>query len=278
MKKIAFFFVCWLVLGQAQAVSVECAKDDLRALFLPAEKLIVGKVFADAEGVFLVVEQEKRPNPVWTIQYIHPDSTLDAGLYQRNENHLVGIRPVQSHSVYPKIEFAKETPDLVTISKVPNSLKVIVNAAIVDSSDESLFVKKAIVHDLRNPKNPFIEFCATANLDDKCFLRMNFHLVDQFGLRVNGFLGEEQFQKAVDHFSKNIRGIFGYWIEGTNHSQFYEGLRKGLSLEEAALNTWTGRQAVRKGFKRVRFEINNFLGSPFNFLTERYPIVKVIFY
>lgn len=65
--------------------------------------------------------------------------------------------------------------------------------------------------------------------------------------------GPELFQRVIEHFgAERIRVISGYWTSGTNYSKYYEGMKAGLTPKEAAAQTWTGKQAARFGFTKVR--------------------------
>jgi filamentous hemagglutinin len=51
-----------------------------------------------------------------------------------------------------------------------------------------------------------------------------------------------------------INAIRGAWMKGTdsvNFSQFNQGLANGMTHEQAALNTWTGRMATARGYSVV---------------------------
>ena len=57
-----------------------------------------------------------------------------------------------------------------------------------------------------------------------------------------------------------VNGIQGSWIKGTdsvNYAQYRAGLASGLSPEQSALNTWTGRLAQQKGFTTVESVSDN---------------------
>jgi hypothetical protein len=67
--------------------------------------------------------------------------------------------------------------------------------------------------------------------------------------------GRNMFDEAMAAFGSNVRGVRGTWLGvGDMHSNFdafYQNLREGMSAEEAAVNTFTGRNAVRHGFTEV---------------------------
>jgi len=72
--------------------------------------------------------------------------------------------------------------------------------------------------------------------------------------------GAEQFRRILRHFAGRFRGIRGNWQHGDNLKVFNRTTAAGMTSEEAALQTWTGRQAQAAGFSRVE-NIRAF-GSP----------------
>lgn len=84
--------------------------------------------------------------------------------------------------------------------------------------------------------------------------RVNFSIYTDNHPDMDG-LGSEFFLSALYFLSKysgNIVGIIGQWQDGTNFDQFQAGLQAGMSVENAALGTWTGYNAQRVGYKRVK--------------------------
>ncbi len=60
------------------------------------------------------------------------------------------------------------------------------------------------------------------------------------------------FKEMIQHFGlKNINGIYDIWGKGTNLSQLNANLRNRMSVEDAAFNTWSGRQAALYGFTKI---------------------------
>ena len=58
----------------------------------------------------------------------------------------------------------------------------------------------------------------------------------------------------------NLQGIRGAWIGGTdsvNFAQYRAGISAGLTPEQAALNTWTGKLSKQHGFTTVEKVIDN---------------------
>ncbi|EKD29043.1 MAG: hypothetical protein ACD_79C00105G0002 [uncultured bacterium] len=68
--------------------------------------------------------------------------------------------------------------------------------------------------------------------------------------------GSHFFKVMMEHFlnvSKiHINEIEGHWNYGTNLKIFNESKQSGKTDEEAALNTWTGKQAAIYGYTSVR--------------------------
>lgn len=64
--------------------------------------------------------------------------------------------------------------------------------------------------------------------------------------------GSDLYKEMIEHFGlARIKKIRGTWLDGTNYEQFFDKLDEGYSEEEAALATWSGRQAQKFGFTRV---------------------------
>ena len=86
--------------------------------------------------------------------------------------------------------------------------------------------------------------------------------------------GQEMFDGLWDAIGGDVRRIRGAWRAvprwTANLDTFNDGIRQGLSPEQAALRTWTGKMARRKGFTEV-VDIN-LVGTPGN-----YTKVQVLF-
>ncbi|MCW3844736.1 HINT domain-containing protein [Micromonospora yasonensis] len=67
--------------------------------------------------------------------------------------------------------------------------------------------------------------------------------------------GREMFDRVMAHFGDRVNGIQGYWVYGDNLAAFNAAVRNGDPLRSAARGTWTGRQAARYGFTRVKILI-----------------------
>lgn len=66
--------------------------------------------------------------------------------------------------------------------------------------------------------------------------------------------GTDAFAEMIEHFGKdNVDVIQGRWFpfSVSNYQSFKEAREKGLSMEEAAFSTWTGRQAAKHGYVYV---------------------------
>ena len=85
---------------------------------------------------------------------------------------------------------------------------------------------------------------------------------------------EELFDEMMHHFKETktpIKYIAGNWYDGTNLKLLNELTRGGTPIEQAALNTWTGRQARRFGYNKVKVVTKK--GAP-----GRWQMVVVEFY
>ena len=71
--------------------------------------------------------------------------------------------------------------------------------------------------------------------------------------------GSAMFEDAMNAVGSNVRGIRGKWLSGSGELQdnldsFNAGIQSGLTPEEAALHTFTGKMAARNGFTNVTIE------------------------
>lgn len=105
-------------------------------------------------------------------------------------------------------------------------------------------------------------------------LELNLSLVGHKGRRVKDFRGRDEFDRILDHFGHSVRVIKGDWVrrlgQTDNLDEFNAGIATGIPPESAALQTWTGRQAARRGFGRVKIKVLD--GLP------PYDEVEVLFY
>jgi hypothetical protein len=75
------------------------------------------------------------------------------------------------------------------------------------------------------------------------------------GTRNPDLRGQDQFNKILDHFGRdNVDAIKGNWQYDTNLNGFNDGIAQGMTPEQAAANTWTGKQAAAAGFTNVEIE------------------------
>ena len=71
--------------------------------------------------------------------------------------------------------------------------------------------------------------------------------------------GSVMFQDAMDALGSSVRGIRGKWLSGSGELQdnldsFNAGIQSGLTPQEAALNTFTGKMAALNGFTNATIE------------------------
>lgn len=91
-----------------------------------------------------------------------------------------------------------------------------------------------------------------AELENDGTLFLDTELVNtRLGIRSH-MHGGDLYAQMMQHFGvQNITAIRDVWSGGTNFSQFHQNLRNRMSIEDAAFNTWSGRQAARYGFTRL---------------------------
>jgi hypothetical protein len=86
--------------------------------------------------------------------------------------------------------------------------------------------------------------------------------------------GGQMFADMVNFFGReNVHGVLGKWLPGLpdNLNSFNQLLRQGMTVEQAALGTFTGKMAARYGFTHV--QVNKLFGTPGN-----YTHVEILFY
>ncbi len=66
--------------------------------------------------------------------------------------------------------------------------------------------------------------------------------------------GKQMFDEALAHFGDRVQAVQGAWVFGDNLARFNHAVDGGASLVAAAKQTWTGQQAARHGFTRVRID------------------------
>jgi hypothetical protein len=95
-------------------------------------------------------------------------------------------------------------------------------------------------------------FKFVAELENDGTLFLDTELVNnRLGIRSH-MHGRDLYEQMIQHFGlQRITGIRALWSGGTNFSQFHGNLRNRMNVEDAALNTWSGRQAARYGFTKL---------------------------
>lgn len=103
-------------------------------------------------------------------------------------------------------------------------------------------------------------------------VELDVRAVNIFGERFPTFRAREQFDLMMKHFGEErVSGIKGQWEYGTNLEKVNELTENNeMSVEEAALETWTGQQASRWGFDQV--EVIEKTGAP-----GEYEAIEVLF-
>ncbi len=108
--------------------------------------------------------------------------------------------------------------------------------------------KTATSYRASDPSNE--RFGAAGYLDDG---ELNISMRTKLDDETRGALrGEDEFKAMLEHFGDNVKVIRGHWTFGDNLASFNKGVRAGMSLEDAALSTWTGKQAFAAGFGKAK--------------------------
>ncbi len=111
----------------------------------------------------------------------------------------------------------------------------------VEYKDEVTFAVRVLEH----------SYTFNAEINAQGLLSVSAYLAyPQFNLRSH-LSGSELYRQMMDHFGARVKAIQGHWAYGDNQAQFFAALAKGLTPEQAALNTWSGRQAAHYGFSKV---------------------------
>lgn len=64
--------------------------------------------------------------------------------------------------------------------------------------------------------------------------------------------GSELYAQMMEHFGpENIVSVLGNFYYGSNHEAYFSYKAQGYSQKEAAMMTWSGRQAAKYGFTRA---------------------------
>ncbi len=120
----------------------------------------------------------------------------------------------------------------------------------------------AVLNPPQRSLNSQTHYYWTSSLNDEYFLEgelfkdgvleFNINLKDFSSKKRSHTRGADVFKEMLRHFGvKNIRAIRGIWSSGDNYDVFLKSLPI-LGAKKAALKTWTGQQAARWGFTRVK--------------------------
>lgn len=101
-------------------------------------------------------------------------------------------------------------------------------------------------------------------------LYLDFRLKSKSGKRSSLLSGKEQFKKVLAYFQGKFNLIYAVWVDGDNLDQFNYLVATGYTLEQAALGTWTGKQAMAAGYSVP--VVNKLMG-----VTGSYDVVSVEF-
>lgn len=127
--------------------------------------------------------------------------------------------------------------------------RVVPSEPVYDYEDDAFKVR-----DRLNPQFKFEGHLVSGGI-----LFVSAHLKDPSSLTRSSLNGAELYQQMVDHIGLDrIEEIAGYWVNGDNLRAFENNLKNGMSKEEAALQTWSGQQALRFGFSEV-IDVAHFL-------------------
>ncbi len=92
-------------------------------------------------------------------------------------------------------------------------------------------------------------FQAIGELQKDGSLDLIFLLKDKENIHSKNLRGQEMFANIIEYFGpEKIKKINGFWIKGDNLNAFNTSLKNGLTFEEAAKQTWTGKQAAKYGY------------------------------
>jgi hypothetical protein len=63
--------------------------------------------------------------------------------------------------------------------------------------------------------------------------------------------GSQMFKEMMEHFGSNVKSIKGNWTYGDNLATVNNLTKIGMPLENAVLETWTGKQAALYGYTKA---------------------------
>jgi hypothetical protein len=115
---------------------------------------------------------------------------------------------------------------------------------------------------VRDPAHP--RFAVSASVENG-ELQFVMRTRIQGGPRSALLRGHEQFQRVLAHFRGSFRAIRGSWSYGDNLAEFNRLTGRGVSPQEAATQTWTGRQAGQAGYTRAVINPRGTEGTPGNY-------------
>lgn len=95
------------------------------------------------------------------------------------------------------------------------------------------------------------------------FLKLNFYLVDYANHLRSKISGADGYAQIMEHFShKPIRFIEGQWNYSDNSKEYLHNREVlGMTRSEAALNTWSGRQAQKYGFNHAEVQFDQYVNK-----------------
>ena len=110
-----------------------------------------------------------------------------------------------------------------------------------------------IVRQVREDSEQNFAFMAVYNSQSKS-IEIRTMLVDWAHGQRSAIKGSEAYKDMMEHFSdKDVRVIRGNWSQSDNSIAYINNVRNsGMDPEQAALNTWSGKQAAAHGYGHAR--------------------------
>ncbi|HYH16506.1 MAG TPA: hypothetical protein VD794_14855, partial [Flavisolibacter sp.] len=146
-----------------------------------------------------------------------------------------------------------ETIDLSKNGKV----KTINEQTQVASKPPDSLAKELKIKNLSTRDRYYVEdisnrrFNAEGRVNENGQLDITIRTKLESGERSSNLNAEEQFQKILEHFEGRFESIKGNWQYETNLEMFKKFIKEGFTREQAALKTWTGKQAGKAGYNIV---------------------------
>jgi hypothetical protein len=150
----------------------------------------------------------------------------------------------------------RNAPPPVLPPRPPRSGRTTAPIRAVDPPDAAGYADRVLNHStpdrylVMDPANPRLK--AEAHLEGDGELSLSFRTVLENGQRSEVLRGEEQFERVMLHFGGQVKSIRGSWSYGSNLAAFNKATGAGRAAEKAALETWTGEQAVAQGYAKVQ--------------------------